>query len=366
MAPDASSPAVIIRRLRKSYHTHPSWRDLARLRFSGARLDVLRDVSLELQPGELFGLLGPNGAGKTTLLKILATLVTPDGGTVSVCGADVGSEPARVRRALGSAPPEERSLSWRLTGRENLELFGALHGLAAEEAARRAIELLALVGLDPAAADRMVGTFSSGMRQRLLIARSLVAGPRVLLLDEPTRSLDPMAARDLRRFIRETLCRERGLTVLLATHDPEEALRVCDRVGILHEGRLLAVGTAEALARAHGEDRWSLVARGLEPRTLRGLVAAGRISRFEQAGTSADGWVEWWLAGLEGEEAAATILEEIVSCGARVSRFQRRSPSLASLIERVVADAAGAPPEVVPLRSAGRTGVAVRRAAGER
>ena len=353
-------PVIQMEGVVKRYRKRPSWRDLGRFRLSGASFEVLRRVSLEIEAGELFGLLGPNGAGKTTLLKVLATLVEPDAGRIRVCGFDIATESLRVRGCLGSVPPEERSLFWRLTARENLELFASLHGLRTDEGARRAAELLALVGLD-GTADRMVGQFSSGMRQRLLIARSLISAPRVLLLDEPTRSLDPVAARDLRGFLRDELCRRRGLTVLLATHDPDEALHLCDRVGILHEGRLLALGAAAELARVHAEDRWSLRARDLGPADFQALVHAGRLRGFRDGGFDAGGWREFEVEVVGGEEGAAAVLHELTARGGRITSFEPRIPSLAELIERVVADHESEAPRVVEF--AGRTtGRGARRA----
>ena len=154
----------------------------------------LDDVRFDVRPGEFFGLLGPNGAGKTTLFKMLSTLVLPDAGHATVGGHDVATEPAAVRRLLAPVIADERSLHWRLSANENLELFAGLHALPRRGSAARIREVLHVVGLADTGA-RQAGTFSSGMRQRLLVARALLCRPRVLLLDEPTRSLDPIAAR---------------------------------------------------------------------------------------------------------------------------------------------------------------------------
>jgi ABC-2 type transport system ATP-binding protein len=150
----------------------------------------VQHVSCDVQPGEFFGLLGPNGAGKTTLFKMLATLTSPDEGWATVHGVDVMKDPRAVRRMIAPVAADERGLHWRLSALENLRLFATLYALRGSELQARIDEVLGVVGLR-GAERRTVGTYSSGMRQRLLIARALLIRPRVLLLDEPTRSLDP-------------------------------------------------------------------------------------------------------------------------------------------------------------------------------
>ncbi len=208
------------------------------LRFIGAgtsrRVRALHGITLSADHGEVLGLVGPNGAGKTTLLKVLATLIPPSEGTARVNGLDLVGEAQSVRRAIGLACGEERGFYWRLGGRANLEFFGGMLGLAPRTARVRADEVLDLVNLLPMALES-VARYSSGMRQRLAIARALMGRPRVLLLDEPTRSLDPVASAGARALIRR-LARQDGTTVLLATHNLEEAEHVCHRVVILVEG----------------------------------------------------------------------------------------------------------------------------------
>src|SRR5690606_12283158 len=190
-----------------------TWRQMLRQPFGRSeRATVVDNVSFEVQKGEFFGLLGANGAGKTTLFRILAARLLPDTGTATVAGTDVVKDPARTRALLTPVVTDERSLHWRLSARENLELFAALFGLRGAAADARIDQLLASVELDDAG-DKMVGTFSSGMKQRLLIARALLGQPRVLLLDEPTRSLDPISARRFRRFLREEITGRQGCTV---------------------------------------------------------------------------------------------------------------------------------------------------------
>jgi ABC-2 type transport system ATP-binding protein len=302
---------------------------------------ALEDVYLEVGAGELFGLLGQNGAGKTTLFKILATLVLPDSGRAQVAGFDVEREGARVRGVLTPVIPNERSLYWRISALENLRLYASLHGIWGNEAFERISELLDLVGLADVG-EKQVGLFSSGMKQRLLVARALVSRPRVLLLDEPTRSLDPVTARDLRRFLREEIVGRQGCTVLLATHDQEEVSELCDRVGILERGRLLAVGRTADLVRRLEIHRYRLWTR--DPDHAAFGTRDGREARtfVQRHRPDADGWTRIDLEIPEGPDEAARLLAALTSEGVSVSRFERVELPLAELIERVSGTAAGA------------------------
>ena len=238
--------AIRVLGLSKRYPLVRRYREMLLHPFATRHLTALRDVSFSVRPGEVFGLLGPNGAGKTTLLKILAGLILPDGGTAAVNGRDVDREAALARRDVGLVITDERSFYWRLTGRQNLAFFGTLEDIPPPAVAGRVAAMLAFVGLE-ADADRMVKDYSAGMRHRLGIARGLLRNPQVLLFDEPTATIDPALARELRAFIRETLCRGEGRTVCLATHNLPEAEAVCDRIAILHRGRVRACDTPAGL-----------------------------------------------------------------------------------------------------------------------
>ncbi len=200
---------------------------------------ALHAITLEIEGGEVFGIVGPNGAGKTTLLKIISTLVPPSRGTARVNGADLVMEAAAVRRTVGLATGEERGFYWRLTGSENLEFFAGLRGLGPRESRKRAFQVLEIVDLLPMAKEPLT-RYTTGMRQRLGLARALIGGPQVLLLDEPTRSLDPMAAQAVQALIRRLAADDR-VTVLIATHNLDEAEGVCGRVAILADGTVRSV-----------------------------------------------------------------------------------------------------------------------------
>lgn len=211
---------------------------------------ALEDLTLGVRQGEIFGLIGPNGAGKTTLLKILATLILPSKGCVRVGGHEVVAEAREVRRSIGLVTGEERSFYWRISGRQNLEFFAAFYSLPKRLARDRTNALIEL--LEISAPDVMVGKYSSGMKQRLSLARGLLHNPDVLLMDEPTKSLDPASAEKLRRFVKEYLCLKENKTVIWATHNLQEAEKTCNRIGLINQGRLIAGGNMDELRTISG------------------------------------------------------------------------------------------------------------------
>lgn len=297
---------------------------------------VLRDIACDVRAGEFFGLLGPNGAGKTTLLKILATLVLPDDGRAEVNGFDVVREGSQVRAAVSPCLASERSLYWRLTARENLQLAADLQGLPTHEVPARSEEVLAAVGLTDTG-SKMVGQFSSGMMQRLLIARALLSRPALLLLDEPTRSLDPLSAREFRRFLREELVQRRGCAVLLATHSADEAFELCDRVAVMDRGRLLAQGPAAELSDRYLGARYRIVTSEPGHAALRALCdgPSPELSVLSHAVEEGTPTVTIRLTG--GHERSADVLASLVRSGMPVARFERMPLVLADLIESVLA-----------------------------
>jgi ABC-2 type transport system ATP-binding protein len=212
---------------------------------------ALDDVSLELAPGRVAGLIGLNGAGKTTLLKVLATLVVPDAGTGSVFGHELVHAAGKVRAAIGYVVADERSFYWRLTGRHNLTFFGTLAGVTRPELRSRLAELTQRLALSDSILDRPVSTYSSGMRKKLALVRALLHRPRLLLMDEATRGLDPSASQRLRRLVRDELVARDGVSVLWATHDLSEIDAVCDEALLLDGGAVRSAGAVgEVLAQA--------------------------------------------------------------------------------------------------------------------
>jgi ABC-2 type transport system ATP-binding protein len=242
---------ISLRNVTMKYPLTKRYRQLLFSPFRRIYVTALSDVSLAIMAGERVGILGPNGAGKTTLLKIIAGLLYPLAGTAEVGGYDTRGENHAVRRRVGFVLNEERSFYWRLTGLQNLEFFGALDNLSGQKLQRRTIGLLELVGLKDAAKVR-VSDYSCGMRQRLAIARGLLAEPEVLILDEPTKSLDPLGAASLRSLISREIHPGFGKTLIIATHQTEEAEELCDRIGILLQGRLVDYTPIQEIERGPG------------------------------------------------------------------------------------------------------------------
>jgi len=201
------------------------------------------DVSFEVYGGEIFGFLGPNGAGKTTTIKIIVGLLQPTRGTAVVGGHDVLADSIRAKAASGYVP-DEPNLYGKLSGRELLTFVGDLYDLSRPQIARRTEELMHLFGLDDAA-DELVESYSHGMQQKISLAAALIHDPKVLVLDEPTVGLDPKSARLIKDILRQLA--DRGAAVMLSTHIMEIAERMCDRIGIINQGRLVAAGTMEDL-----------------------------------------------------------------------------------------------------------------------
>ena len=213
-------------------------------------VEALRDVSFDVRAGEIFGLIGRNGAGKTTLTKIVATLVQPTDGTVVVNGYDSVRDEERVRAQVGLATAEERSFYWRLTAQQNLLFFARLYGLSDQHAQRRINELIARFELEEVARRRF-GELSTGNKQRLAFARAMLPNPPVLLLDEPTRSLDPLAAARMRALINELAQADPPVSILLTSHNLAEVEELCERVAIISRGQIRALDTPQSLRTQH-------------------------------------------------------------------------------------------------------------------
>ncbi len=293
---------------------------------------AVEGVSFGIAEGEIFGLLGPNGAGKTTTIRMLSTLLQPSAGRATINGYDLASQPDMVRRNLGAVLTGERSIYWKLTGRENLEYFAALYHLPPDVARRRVAELLERLGLANRANDPVEG-YSSGMKQRIAIAKALLASPPVVLLDEPTVGLDPQSARNLRELILEI--KGEGRTVLLTTHYMEEADLLCDRVGIIDLGKIIALDTPAALKRSIRQlDVMQLEVEAFDEALLPGLEALPGVQHC--AARYRDDERAWALA-LHSADSRAVLPQAIALITARGGRIRHMAVAEPSLEDVFIA-----------------------------
>ena len=216
----------------------------------GTTVRAVDCVSLSVWRGEIYGLLGANGSGKSTLIRLFSTLLTPDAGSVSVFGLDIERDELAVKRLINRVSVEA-SFFKKLSAMENLVYAGRLYGVSADETRPKVVAILRRLGIEDARMKEPLEKLSRGMQQKVAIARAFLTTPMLLLLDEPTTGLDIRSKREVQTFVRD-LRDEHDATILLTTHDLDEAARLADRIGILHQGRLVAEGTPAELAARHG------------------------------------------------------------------------------------------------------------------
>ncbi len=329
---DSRSVAVEVRQLSRDYVS--SKRSHVFGKKSTNVIKALDHVDFEIQEGELFGLLGPNGAGKTTTVKILCTLLEPSGGHAFVKGHDVVKDAGRVRKIVNMVAGGERMLYYRLTARENLRYFADLYDVPKKEVTTRVNNLLELVGLYDRADDE-VEKYSKGMRQRLQVCRGLINDPEVLFLDKPTLGLDLNIAKDLRNFIRDKVVKEQGKTVLLTTHYMYEAEEMCDRVGFLNKGKLVAVGRSEELKRGiPSEFSIEVLVTRLTDEAINGLRKLEYVKKVittDYVGESEGEKVDRLIINVGDDRALPQVLSYMTSKECRVASFNVRGPTMEDL-----------------------------------
>ncbi len=286
-------------------------------RYEPAGVDALVDVSFSVGHGEIFGLLGRNGAGKSTTVRILTTLLRPSGGSAKVQGMDIVADPGGVRRALGVAL-QGAALDELMTGREHLVLAGRLVSLDAGAARSRAAELLDTFGLS-GAADRIAARYSGGMRRRLDVAMAMVRDPPVLFLDEPTTGLDPQSRRALWDLIRRY--RQQGAAVFLTTQYLAEADELADRVAIVHEGRIVALGTPADLKDRFGATTIRLRCPAPDAEAQIQALAGADAAQRDDAG-----WIVLAVGG--GEAAVPDLVGRLTASGPAIERLAVVPPTL--------------------------------------
>ncbi len=295
----------------------------------GERLAV-DGVGFTIGPGETYGLLGPNGAGKTTTVSMICGLLDPDAGQVTVCGHRLNGSAAAAKAAIGYVP-QDIALYPDLRARENLEFFGRLYGLRGKTLSSRVDEILDLVGLRDRAAER-VETFSGGMKRRLNIAAGLLHGPRLLVLDEPTVGVDPQSRNAILEGV-EAL-RSDGIAVLYTTHYMEEAERLCDRIGIIDAGGIVAEGTRrELVEQMGGTDRIEIAATG----PLEKFAAAARRYRDVEDASVVDGGVHLLARG--GRHLLPKLFDTAERTGVAVSSLEVVEPDLEAVFLHITGKA---------------------------
>lgn len=282
-------------------------------------ISAVDGISFEVKAGEVFGFLGHNGAGKTTTIRMMNGVLKPTEGELRVLGMDPQVEGSALRRKTGVLT-EAPSLDERLTARENLTIYAHLYSVPEDQVASRVMELLTRFGLDGRAEDK-VGGYSKGMKQRLALARALLHRPEILFLDEPTAGLDPMAAREVHDLIRQL--RQAGRTIFLCSHNLIEAQRLCDRVAVLRQGQLVALGSvAELSARIGGGQELELevhesdLAKAVE---LAGSTLSDSVVRQDRGFILIEG---------APRQMIPALLDNLISAGVRVYRVSPQEPSL--------------------------------------
>jgi ABC-2 type transport system ATP-binding protein len=281
-------------------------------------------VNLKIKKGELFGLLGPNGAGKTTFIHMLSTILPPTEGTAKVAGFDIRKNSDAVRAAIGIVF-QDPSLDIRLTGRENLDFHGRMYAMTEKRRKDRMNKVLELVGLKDRA-DSLVETYSSGMRRRLEMARGLMHRPKILFLDEPTLGLDPQTRRSIWEYI-QTLNKTEKVTIILTTHYMEEADQLCDRVGIIDYGTIIALDEPEALKDELKGDIVSLKVQ--QPRRY---ISALQKNKFVEEVKVVEDLLH--LRVSNGEKLVPRLIELIRKRGGRVQAVSLRKPTLEDVFIR--------------------------------
>jgi ABC-2 type transport system ATP-binding protein len=291
---------------------------------------AVKGISFEVEPGELFGILGPNGAGKTTTVKMLTTLLIPTSGTATILGYDVVQRADAVRPCIGFIFGGERGLYWRLSAEDNLKYFAALYQIDPAVSEKRIPYLLELVGLKDRAQEKVEG-YSRGMKQRLHIARTLLNDPEVMFLDEPSIGLDPVAARDIRKVVRDL--RDQRKTILLTTHYMFEADELCRRIAVINHGEIVALDTPANLKRVVKD----LAVVELEVRNM----APGTVERLKQLPfvdavtvEEQDQYSALVVQSPIGAQAVPDLLSEFD--GALIQKVAVREPTLEDAYVRLV------------------------------
>lgn len=280
-------------------------------------LKVLKGINLTVKKGQVHALLGPNGAGKTTMIRIMSTLLLPDSGKISIDGYDVVEHPDKVRTVIGLTG-QYAAVDEYLTGFENMEMMGRLYRLSVKDAKKRGAELLKRFQLDEAA-NRVVKTYSGGMRRRLDLAISLIATPPVIFLDEPTTGLDPRSRNTMWEIIKDLV--KEGVTILLTTQYMEEADQLADMITVIDQGKVIAEGTSDQLKQKIGNERLELtIAKGSNLEEAKKIVK-GEVVKNDEKGTLV-------IPMKDGVREVKQILDDMASKNIQVESLSLHKPTL--------------------------------------
>jgi len=299
--------------------------------FSAGRLresfTALDSVSISVDKGRLFGLIGPNGAGKTTLIKTLCTTISPTSGSAFVNGFEIRKDGAKIRGCIGLISGDQRSFYWRLTGKQNLEFFASLLNLTRETAKKRISTLLEELDLT-AQADKMFQTYSAGMKQKIAIARGLLSEPAILFLDEPTNSLDPISAGYLKKFIKDNIVGERGVTVLFTTHRLDEIEQLCNQIAVLDQGKVIFSGSVDEFKKTmHLSSYYVLEVNNIKYERLLNLNNIPEIKEIQIQSRPFDTFsIEFILA--HSDSALPSVIDQLVADGGKILSCKQEESSL--------------------------------------
>jgi ABC-2 type transport system ATP-binding protein len=348
--PAMDTPAIRTQNLTRTYRTPRSRWGRSPQAAGPAEFTALDGVTLDVQPGELFGLLGPNGAGKTTLIKILTTLLAPSAGSAWVDGLDVVVEADQVRPRINMVSGGESSGYGILNVRENLWLFARIYGVPTATAYDRIEKMLTVVGLTEKAGTR-ISHLSTGQRQKMNFCRGFITDPTILFLDEPTLGLDVTSARAIRLFIREWMAEKPGRTILLTTHYMAEADELCDRLAIIDRGKVLACDTPENLKKR--VQQYPLFELSLAP-GADGWADLGKLPGVHQSTTATTPTTVELKVSLEEDHVIGAVVQKLVTAGGRILSLKKVEPTLEDVfIELVGHGLADEEPAAGPAETAG-------------
>ena len=292
-------------------------------------VNAIDNLNLTIKKGELFGLLGPNGAGKTTLVKMLCTLLPPTKGTALINGYDINKQQMQVKRSLGTLfSVGERGFFWRLNGYRNLEFFAAIYNVPRPKRQERIMEVLKLVGLENSAFD-LYQKYSGGMKRKLSLARTLLPDPPIMLLDEPTTGLDAIASRNIREFVKTRVSEESGKTVLYTTHYIEEAAQICDKIGILSHGKLVALDTPSALRdKIKKKERIFLILEDITPQQTEAMRSLPGVISITENNEAALPNQKGLCIELKSVDQLPSIFDFLFEHKIKLVNFKREEPTL--------------------------------------